>query len=171
MKGFRVQSSDDYRRARAPLSGAFRVSLILKGADAALETAGGVLFLLVSPSALGRIVVALTQHELSEDPGDPVVGLLRHAAEHFGGARLFGAVYLLSHGVSKIVLIAEIFRGRLWAYPAMLVLLAAFIGYQSYRLTRVFTVGMLALTLFDVIVVWLTWREFGRQRARLSARM
>jgi uncharacterized membrane protein len=79
-------------------------------------------------------------------------------------------VYLLSHGVSKVVLVIEIFRGRLWAYPAMMVLLGAFIVYQSYRLVHAFTVGMLILTLFDLIVVVLTWREYGRQRERLSAR-
>ena len=135
-----------------------------------LEMVGGVFFLVVAPPALGRIVVALTQHELSEDPGDVVASLLQDVAQHFGGARFFGAVYLLSHGVSKIVLVVEIFRGRLWAYPAMLVLLGVFIVYQSYRLVHAFTVGMLALTLFDMFVVWLTWREYGRQRARLPAR-
>ena len=161
-----MESSDDQRRASSQLGRAFRVSLVLKGADAVLEMVGGVLFLVVPPSALGRIVGALTQHELSEDPRDLVANFLQETAQHFGGARFFGAVYLLSHGVSKIVLVVEIFRGRLWAYPAMLVLLGAFIVYQSYRLVHAFTAGMLALTLFDMIVVWLTWREYGRQRER-----
>jgi uncharacterized membrane protein len=109
-------------------------------------------------------------NELSEDPRDLVASFLREKAQHFGDARFFGAVYLLSHGVSKIVLVVEIFRGRLWAYPAMLVLLGAFIVYQSYRLVHAFTVGMVALTLFDMIVAWLTCREYGRQREHLSAR-
>ena len=162
-----MQGSDK-RRRRSELGRAFGVALILKGADAVLEIVGGVLFLLVPPSKLGRIVVALTQHELSEDPGDLVVRLLQQAAQHFGRSRIFGAVYLLSHGVSKIVLVVGIFRGHLWAYPAMLVLLGAFIVYQSYRLARTFTFGMLGLTVFDIIVVWLTWREYRRQRERLS---
>jgi uncharacterized membrane protein len=152
------------------LSRAFRVSLILKGADALLEVVGGLLFLVVPPSAVGGVVAALTQHELSEDPSDLVASFLRNTAQHFGSARSFGAVYLLSHGLSKVVLVIEIFRGRLWAYPAMMVLLGAFIVYQSYRLVHAFTVGMLFLTLFDAIVVWLTWREYGRQHERLSAR-
>ncbi len=152
---------------RDPYERAFRVSLLLKGADAVLEIAGGILFLVVSPAALNRMVVAVTQHELSEDPGDVIARTLRHAAQHFGGAKLFGAVYLLSHGLAKIVLIAAIFRGRLWAYPAMIALLMTFIAYQSYRLTRSLTPGMLALTLFDLVVVWLTWREYRRlHRAR-----
>jgi uncharacterized membrane protein len=91
---------------------------------------------------------------------------LREAVGHFGGARYFGAVYPLSHGLGKIVLVIEIFRGRLWAYPAMLVLLGAFIAYQVYRLTHGFTLRMFALTMFDGVIVWLTWRGYGRRRQR-----
>ncbi len=111
---------------------------------------------------------ALTQHELSEDPHDLIAVHLRDAVAHFGGARFFGAVYLLSHGLGKIVLVLEVFRGRLWAYPGMLVPLAVFIVYQTYRLADSFTLGMLALTAFDIVMVWLTWQEYGRQRQRLG---
>ena len=152
------------RRATSPLGRAFRVTLLLKGANAILEIVGGVLFLIVSPSSVSGLVGALTQRELSEDPNDVIALHLRDAVAHFGGARLFGAVYLLSHGLGKLVLVLEIFRGRLWAYPAMLVLLAVFIVYQTYRLALSFTFGMFALTVFDIVVFSLTWREYGRQR-------
>ncbi len=151
-------------RPAAPMGRAFRVSLVLKGADAILEVVGGVLFLVVSPASLGWLVVTLTQHELSEDPHDVLAVLLRDAVAHFAGTRWFGAAYLLSHGFAKIVLVLEIFRGRLWAYPGMLVLLALFVAYQTYRLIVGFTVGMFALTMFDIVVIGLTWREYGRQR-------
>jgi len=132
------------------------VTLLLKGADAVLEVIGGVLFLIVSPSSVSGLVRALTQHELSEDPNDLIAAHLRDAVAHFSGARSFGAAHLLSHGLGKIVLVLEIFRGRLWAYPAMLILLAVFIVYQTYRLAHGFTFGMFALTAFDIVVVWLT---------------
>jgi uncharacterized membrane protein len=144
------------------------VTLLLKGADAVLEIIGGVLFLIVSPSTVSGVVGALTQHELSEDPNDVIAVHLRDAAANFGGARLFGAAYLLSHGLGKIVLVLEIFRGRLWAYPAMLVLLGVFIVYQTYRLALSFTFGIFALTSFDIVVVLLTWREYGRQHQHLG---
>ena len=48
----------------------FQVSIILKGFDGVLEVVGGLLLLLVSPSSIGRLVAALTHHELSEDPHD-----------------------------------------------------------------------------------------------------
>ena len=124
------------RREAAPLGRLFSVSLLLKGADGILEIAGGILFLAASHAALNGIVLALTQHELSEDPRDLIALHLQEAARHFGEARIFGAVYLLSHGLSKLVLVLEIFRGRLWAYPGMLGLLGVFVAYQSYRLVR-----------------------------------
>jgi uncharacterized membrane protein len=158
---------DGARRAAAPLGRAFRVSLLLKGADAVLELIGGALFLIVAPSSVNALAVVLTQHELSEDPHDLIAAHLRDAVAHFGGSRFFGAVYLLSHGLGKIVLVFEIFRGRLWAYPGMLVLLAVFIAYQAYRLAHGFTLGMFALTVFDVVIVWLTCQEYRRQRQRL----
>jgi hypothetical protein len=37
--------------------------------------------------------------------------------------------------------------------------LLAFIAYQLYRLSEHLSVGLIALTLFDAALVWLTWRE------------
>jgi len=150
------------------MGGAFRMSLLLKGADAVLEIIGGILFLIVSPASVSRLVATLTQHELSEDPHDLIAVHLRDAVGHFAGARWFGTAYLLSHGFSKIVLVLEIFRGRLWAYPGMLLLLTLFVAYQTYRLSLGFTVGMFALTVFDIVIIGLTWREYRRQRLRLG---
>ena len=36
---------------------------------------------------------------------------------------MFAAVYLLSHGLSKIVLVALVLRDKLWAYPWLIALL------------------------------------------------
>jgi uncharacterized membrane protein len=32
-------------------------------------------------------------------------------------------------------------------------------------MTFAFSIGLLGLTIFDLVVVWLTYREYGRQRA------
>jgi uncharacterized membrane protein len=47
----------------------------------------------------------------------------------------------------------------------MMVLLAAFIADQLYRLTVRFTIGLTLLTIFDVFVVWLTWCEYHAKRS------
>ncbi len=65
----------------------------------------------------------------------------------------------------KIVLVAALLRDKIWAYPWMIAFLIVFIVYQIYRMTFAFSVGLLGLTVFDVLVVWLTYREYGKQRA------
>jgi uncharacterized membrane protein len=163
-------------KARAPsadkplspaLDKAFKIGLVLKGLDGILEVAGGILLLFLSPHAIEHIVRTLTAHELSQDPHDVIANYLLHSTSHLSsGITLFGAIYLLSHGISKIVLVALVLRDKLWAYPWLIALLLAFIVYQIYRLAWVhFSVGLTALTVFDAALVWLTWREYRSKKA------
>lgn len=145
----------------------FRVGVTLKGIDGALETIGGLVLLFVRPATLNHIARTLTQHELSEDPHDFVARHLLRSAQHLAhGTTLFAAVYLLSHGLSKLVLVVAVLQGHSWAYPAIIALLGVFIIYQCYRLAYRFSVGLALLTAFDAFIVWLTWREW---RARVPA--
>jgi uncharacterized membrane protein len=148
----------------------FRISVTLKGLDGALETIGGLVLLFVRPATIDHLVRRLTQHELSQDPHDFIARhLLRSAGHLTHGSTLFAAVYLLSHGVAKVVLVVAVLREQLWAYPGMIALLGAFIVYQLYRLAAVrVTVGLSLLTVFDVFVVWLTWREYQARRGRAA---
>ena len=92
----------------------------------------GGLLLLVSPAAINRITTTLTQHELSEDPHDFIAThLLKTAHGLTGSAVQFGAFYLLSHGLVKIVLVVALLKNKLWAYPWMVAFLGAFIIYQG----------------------------------------
>ena len=146
----------------------FKIGLVLKGLDGILEVAGGILLLLLSPHDIQRLVRTLTAHELSQDPHDLIARYLVHSTSHLtSGITVFGAIYLLSHGIAKIVLVALVLRDKLWAYPWLIALLLAFIGYQLYRITAVrFSVGLTALTVFDAALVWLTWREYRSKRGR-----
>ena len=147
------------------LDRAFAIGITLKGLDGILEVVGGLLLLLVSPATINQVARALTQHELSGDPHDWLAThLLRYAGELTGGAVLFGAIYLLSHGVVKIVLVAALLRNQIWAYPWMIVFLAVFIVYQVYRMTFAPSIGLVGLTIFDLVVVWLTYREYRKQQ-------
>ncbi len=144
----------------------FEVGIILKGLDGALEVLGGLLLLLVSPATISRITTTLTQHELSEDPHDFIAThLLKTAHGLTGSAVHFGAYYLLSHGMVKIVLVVALLKNKLWAYPWMIAFLGVFIVYQAYRLTFRPSLGLAALTVFDILVAWLTVREYRKQLA------
>lgn len=83
---------------------------------------------------------------------------------------MFGAIYLLSHGIAKVVLVIALLRNQLWAYPWMVALLGVFIVYQLYRLSYGFSLGLALLTAFDAFVVRLTAREYRIQKQRAAAR-
>lgn len=145
---------------RDALDRTFAFSVLLKGLDGVLEVAGGALLILVRPSTLNRLMVHLTQHELSKDPHDFVAHRLLRLTSNLDHTRTFGAVYLLSHGVAKVVLVAALLRNRRWAYPATLVFLGAFVIYQLYRITYQPSIGLGLLTGFDGFIMWLVWREY-----------
>jgi uncharacterized membrane protein len=148
----------------------FRISVTLKGIDGALEVVGGLLLLVLSPAKIDAAVRTLTQHELSEDPHDFVARHLLHASGGLThGTTIYAGIYLLSHGLAKAAVVIAVLQDRLWAYPAMIALLAAFIAYQLYRLAVRFAIGLTILTIFDVFVVWLTWREYQAKRSPTPA--
>lgn len=148
----------------------FRILLILKGLDGVLELVGGVLLLLVTPRQIAGLTQLLTQHELSQDPHDFLATHLQAATGHLsGGATLFGALYLLLHGVVKVVLVWAVLKDQIWAYPWMIAFLLAFIVYQTYRLAITVTLGLLLLTLFDILVTVMTVREYRRLRRKVLA--
>jgi uncharacterized membrane protein len=156
-------------RPRDLLDQAFEVGIILKGLDGVLEVIGGLLLLVVSPATIDRVVTSLTQHELSEDPRDFLAThLLKTAHGLTGAALLFGAVYLLIHGLAKVVLVAALLKNQLWAYPWTIGFLGLFIVYQAYRLSFQPSVGLAALTVFDAAIAWLTYREYRKQLAVAS---
>jgi uncharacterized membrane protein len=147
----------------------FRVILILKGLDGVLELVGGILLLLVTPQQIGAIARLLTQHELSEDPHDLIANALVHATGNLPpSASLFGAAYLLLHGLVKVVLVWAVLQEKLWAYPWMIAFLLVFIAYQLYKILVSFSWGLALLTVFDIFIVWLTWREYGRHKAQAA---
>jgi uncharacterized membrane protein len=124
------------------LDRAFAVGIIVKGLDDVLEVVGGILLLVVSPTTIDQLSRFLTQHELSEDTHDFLATHLLHAAGSLTGSSLeFGALYLLSHGLIKIVLVTALLRDKIWAYPWMIVFLIVFIVYQIYRMTFAFSIG------------------------------
>jgi len=152
---------------RGWLDRVFVVGIVAKGLNGLGEVVGGVLLLLVTPATLQRLALDWTRGELSEDPHDLVATHLLHTADGLTGhAVLFGSVYLLVHGLVKVVLVLALLRDKLWAYPWLIVVLLLFIGHQLYRIALDPTAGLVGLTLFDAVIVALTWREWREQRRR-----
>lgn len=154
-------------RPRNWLDRAFLVGIICKGLNGAAELLGGLLLLFLTPDQIQYVAVAWTHGELSEDPDDIIATHLLHTADGLTGpGLLFGAIYLLVHGVVKVVLVTALLLNKLWAYPWMIVVLLLFIAYQLYRIVLNPTGGLIGLTIFDIAIVALTWREYQQQRRR-----
>jgi len=144
--------------ARPPVQIAFDIGIFFKGLDGVLEIVGGLVLFVVRPETITGILTTLTQ-----DPQDIIAsGVSRLIQDFSASAQVFAGVYLLSHGVIKVVLVASLFRERLWAYPAAIVVFALFIAYQMYRYALGPSISMLVLSVLDVIVIALTWLEYRR---------
>jgi uncharacterized membrane protein len=141
--------------------GVFRVSITLKGLHAVLELVAGAALFAISPDFILRVIALLTQDELAEDPRDRVANYLLEAAKHVSiSSERFAAIYLLGHGLIKLVLVIALLKSKRWAYPAAMIMFGAFILYQLYRFTLTRSPGLIALSLFDVLVLWLIWLEY-----------
>lgn len=144
----------------------FVVGVLLKGAHALIECAGGIALAIVSTRAIVALVNALTQDELVEDPNDFVATHLRSLAQNFSvSSKHFYAFYLLSHGFVKIFLVSGLLRDKMWAYPVSLIVMALFIVYQIYRFSYTYSWGLVVLSVFDLVVMALIWHEYRFMRA------
>jgi uncharacterized membrane protein len=155
------------RSKRDALDKTFDGTLILKGASGVLELIGGIVLLVIAPATIDRFARWFTQHVLAEDPDDFIAHDLLRVTGNLHGIQLFGAVYLPTRGVVKPVIVVGLLRREHWAYHVAFVCLGGFVVYQIYRLTYDPTVGLALLTIFDVFIILLTWREYRRTRAQL----
>lgn len=148
----------------AVLHESFLVGIILKGLHALLETVGGIVLLKVPVETINRVVMSILTQNLSQDPHDFVVTSLHRGFERLAdGGSHFASWYLLSHGGVKLCLVLALLWNKLWAYPLMILVLAAFIGYQVYRIALTHSVPMILLTVFDLVVIVLVWIEYRQQ--------
>ena len=142
---------------------AFALALAIKGIDGALELIGGLILFVVPPSAISLIFRSLTQHELSEDPHDVIAIHVRAAAEQLAGSasvRRFGVLYLIGHGVIKLVLVGALVRRIRPAYPVAIVFLGSFIVYELYRSVLGHSIALLLFAALDTGITTMVVREY-----------
>jgi len=143
----------------------FEIGILLKGLDGLLETVGGILLLLAKPDRINSLALKITHTELRAEPHDFLATHFLHWAQQLTRAGLvFGGLYLLIHGVAKLVLVFEIFRNHLWAYIGLIVLTGLFIVYQTYEIIFSQSISLILLDIFDIAIIYLTIREYKKQR-------
>ena len=139
----------------------FQASVLIKGALAAIECLSGLLVAVTSTQEIRSLVDRLARLELIEDRSEFIANHLSAWAQSLSvQSQHFYAFYLLSHGAVKLTLVIGLLMGRLWAYPASLVLMTVFIAYQLYRYSYTHSLWLIALTIFDIFVIGLIWHEY-----------
>jgi len=147
----------------------FNVMVSLKGLDGILEIVGGLGLLMVTPGFIMGVVAFLTQDELVEDPHDLVANYVLNFARHLSiGTEHFAAYYLMAHGVVKTFMVLALLKKKIWAYPFAILVFVAFIAYQLYRYTLTHSIGLIALSGFDAVVVYFIWVEYRALRRRVE---
>jgi len=130
---------------RSKVHVAFEIGVILKGLNGFVELVSGTLLLIF--------------------PSNPLVA--RHLSSH---DERFAAIYLLSHGIIKGVLVYGLLKEQLWAFPWAMAVFTAFGVYQIVHYIKQPSIWMIVLTVLDVFVILLTWFEWQRvKRGRARA--
>lgn len=146
---------------RGLLHQVFEASLLLKGLFALSETLAGLGLYFIASDRITAVINWLAKAELVEDPGDFLARSLIAFAQGFSiDTQNFFAFYLTTHGVVKLLMVGALWLRVTWAYPASIVVLLGFIAYQVHRYTVSPSLALIALTLFDIVVIWLIWREY-----------
>ena len=137
----------------------FVAGLVLKGINSVIEILGGILLLFTG--SITTFISVLINKELTEDPTSFVAihtqGILPYLHAY---GQLYFSVYLLIHGVLKVILVICLLRNKLWAYPATISVLSIFVIYQLYKIVFGYSLFLVLLTALDAILIVLTWHEY-----------
>jgi len=126
-------------RSEKRIDKVFIAGVIIKSLQGLIEIIGGGVLIFINNQALVSAIKAYTHEELVENPHDLISIFLSYIGQHvLSKSTLFVVIYLLSHGLIKLFLIAGLFHKKLWAYYVFIWFLISFIVYQAYRysLTR-----------------------------------
>lgn len=148
------------RRTEHTVFELFKWSILLKGLISLGEVLVGAMLLLIP----AHYIISLVQGAgslLSGYAVNPVMlKIVAELSAFSAGSALFVAFYLLSRGLIKCGLIWALLKNVLWAYPASLMVLGAFLVYQAYEIVTKGSIFVIAISLFDIVVMYFIWREW-----------
>jgi uncharacterized membrane protein len=146
----------------------YKVGITIKGIDGLVELVAGI-GILISPMLIHRALSAIIWHTNNHHGGVfrfIAVNVAGVDKQLVTGGLLFLSIFLIVHGLIKIALVYCLLREITRAYPVALAILGVFLIYQLYVLITDFGIGILLLTILDIIIVWLVWGEYQDLRAK-----
>ncbi len=160
-----IVRSGPKNRRKTLLHESFRAGITIKGIDGILEAIGGVILWFVRPDAINKIALKFLEFDLPFDRHEFIITRLYRATELLAnGSKHFASLYLLAHGLIKAVLVTALWFDALWAYPLTMFVFSMFCIYQVHRFLYTHSIAMLLITAFDMLIIYLTWREYRDQK-------
>lgn len=143
----------------------FQGGIALKGMMGASEAVAGTLLLTTPPAGLHALVARAARFGLIARGEHPVFARILRAGETLPvGAQHFYAIYLLFHGVMKMVMVLLLWRQVRWAYPAAIIIQIAFVVFEALRWAETGNPVLLGLALLDLAIIGLILREWRARR-------
>ena len=156
----------DQRRAPTTLDRVFAVGVVVKGIDGAIELIAGVL-LWLAPGLIDTVLRAVLGEATQSDgaiAGFIATGVAHADATVLTGGTGFLILFLIAHGVIKLVLVYCLLRRIVRAYPWALLVLLVFLGYQVWALVAGPSIPLALFVVLDVVIIVLVWREYRELR-------
>jgi uncharacterized membrane protein len=146
----------------------FRISILLKGIYSFLEFIAGAVLLFITSNKIYFIIHEVFKNELLEDAQDFIANSLLNLVGSMPSAiKQFIAVYLIIHGIIKLILIIALWKEKRAAYPVAIIVFSFFIIYQIYKYILHPSLVLLVLTDLDMLIIiltWLEWRKLKKKR-------
>jgi uncharacterized membrane protein len=161
---------DRSRPPRSAFERVYSIVVAVKGFDGLIELLSG-LVLLVAPRLTGSALEALAA-ELAEGTS-PLRDATARSIAAAGGGLVTGAaplaVFLLVHGVVKLLTVYALLRRAIRWYPWALAALVVLLVVQLGDLLTAFAIGGAALAVLDVLVIVLVALEYRHLRVERAA--
>ncbi|MGB4827124.1 MAG: DUF2127 domain-containing protein [Paracoccaceae bacterium] len=143
----------------------FEGGLTLKALMGVGEAGVGAALLLLGYDRVRHWIDAAIRWEVIEDRDSPLLRWIALAVGHLGpGTEHFYALYLLGHGVTKLVMVGLLWARLAIAYPAAMAIQSGFIVFELHRWTASHNPVLLGLAALDAAILVLIWHEWQAAR-------
>ncbi|MDR2832134.1 MAG: DUF2127 domain-containing protein [Streptococcaceae bacterium] len=157
------------KRKETILDRTFNIGLLLKGANAVLEIIGGIALFFLPPERMNQLIKLITRDELAEDPKSWLMNQLLLWGSTFSiSTQHLAILYLLTHGIIKLLAIILLWKKKLWAYPLSVLMFVGFIAYQMYDFVQKPSIGLVLLTVLDLVMIILTVLEYFKMKKTIT---
>ena len=156
-------AKNESKEKREVVDVSFDIALIFKSLFAISEVLGGISLFFLTPSRLNSVIgwIVKVKGNIDQDSQSMLMNMLINFGNNFTvSTQYLLAIYLLSHGLIKLVTLALLWKKVLWAYPLSIVVFVGFIIYQMREFLTTHSFFMIFVTVVDVIMIVLTILEY-----------